>query len=185
MTIRPLPYRHGGRRAAIHCRLLLIEAKCIGNPEVRSVRVAKVVCQVKNYECHIKRDGVLAALNSSLCVQSRLIKSDLGQAKRIASRVPVLILDPAHRCLSLKSRDTWLRAAVATSPNCSFGPDEVAVIDGMSGPPTSVPMSALSFPSSTPRNEQNGLSLGDLDCLRENRRVKGARGLRNTNGPDR
>jgi hypothetical protein len=127
-------------------------AECICNPEVRSTKVAAVATQVRNYECHIVRGGVLGALNRSLCVQSSLIKRDLGQAKSIAPRVPVLILDPDHRGLSLHPRDTWLKAAlaVARKKSWSFAPNEVAVIDGMSNPPAAIRAYVRAFVSKCP-----------------------------------
>jgi hypothetical protein len=132
------------------CRLLFIEAKCIGNRDLLSTKVAPVVAQVRNYECHIVRGGVLDAMNRSLCLQSRLIGHDLGQAKSIAVRVPVLILDPDHRGLSLHPRDRWLKKALAIPPNWSFDPDEVAVIDGMSNPSVAIRAYVCAFVAKFP-----------------------------------
>lgn len=116
------------------CRLLFIEAKCLRNPDVLSTTVARVVSQVRNYECHIKRDGVLEALNRSLCVQSGLVGRALGQAKCIVPWVPVLILDPDHRGRSPNSTDTWQKEALRTAPNWSPASGKVAVIDGTCDP---------------------------------------------------
>ncbi len=116
-------------------RLLFIEAKCVTNRAVRSTTIAEVArCQVPKYECHIRRDGVLDALNRSLHAQSELIGRDLGEAKGFVSRVPVLILNPSKCGLSPKSTDKWLREALANAANWSLASDSVAVIDGMLNP---------------------------------------------------
>lgn len=116
------------------CRLLFIEAKCIDNRAARSTKTAKVVCQILNYEHHITRDGVLAALNRSLCAQSRLIERDLGQAKCIAPRVPLLILAPDGDGLSPRSSDKWLRTALENASKGLLAQGGVAVINGTRDP---------------------------------------------------
>jgi hypothetical protein len=122
-------------------RLLFIEAKCVGNPAVRSTKVAEVERrQVPDYERHIRRGGVLDALNRSLQVQSELVSRGLGQAIGIACWVPVLILDPLRRGLAANSKDTWLteKLGIARNQDWSFAPGEVNVIDGMHDPAAAV-----------------------------------------------
>ena len=116
--------------------LLFIEAKCIENPDVRSKGEAKVACQVRDYERHIKRKGVLCALNRSLQMQSKLVGHDLGQAVGIVRHVPVLVLDPRSHGLPDRSQDKWLRGKLesASARNWIFQPGEANVIDGIRDP---------------------------------------------------
>lgn len=116
-------------------RLLFIEAKCVGNPAVRSTGSAAVVKQVQDYERHIKRKGVLDALNRSLKMQSRLVDRNLGQAESVYPRVPILVLDPTKKGISHRSKDTWLRNALARSEKVSSDP---IVINGMEDPEAAI-----------------------------------------------
>jgi len=116
-------------------RLLFVEAKCVGNSAVRSEGTAKVVTQVRDYERHIMREGVLDALNRSLKVQSCLVGRDLGQSEGVFPKVPVLVLDPTKRGISHRSTDTWLRSALARSGHPEADSLSINVIDGISTPP--------------------------------------------------
>jgi hypothetical protein len=119
-------------------RLLFVEAKCVGNPAVRSTKTAAVVRQVEDYQRHIAREGVLDALNRSLEAQSYLVKRDLGQSGGIFPRVPVLVLDPTKQGLSRRSNDTWLRNALAYSGDSKASSADTIVIDGMVRPDVAI-----------------------------------------------
>jgi hypothetical protein len=122
-------------------RLLFIEAKCVGNSAIRSTGVADVARhQIPDYERHIKREGVLIALNRTLQAQSALTGRDLGQANAIIRCVPLLVLDPQHGGLSPRSSDSWLRERleVARMRNWSFAEGDVALINGMHNPSAAI-----------------------------------------------
>jgi len=115
-------------------QLLFVEAKCVGNPEVVSTTTAKVVEQVHDCERHIAREGVRDAFNRSLEMQSFLVRRNLGQAKGIFPRVPVLILDPTKKGISPRSKDKWLKTALARSEQAEPISSDAIVINGMNDP---------------------------------------------------
>jgi hypothetical protein len=113
------------------CRLLFVEAKCVGNTAIAGGTGARIVSQLENYQLHIARAtaAVLKAMNRSLSLQSELVKPGLGQAKGIVPTVPVLILNPDKR--ELAAGDVWLKKALEAKPERPLVTNKVAVINGM------------------------------------------------------
>ena len=111
-------------------RLLFIEAKCLGNPEVVSTKTPKVVEQVRDYQRHIAREGVLEALNRSLELQAHLVERPASKATAIYPNVPILVLDPTRKGRSPRSKDTFLRDAFSRSEQLEAHPTDIMVIDG-------------------------------------------------------
>ncbi len=116
-------------------QLLFVEVKCIGNPSISSKTTAKVeTTQVPRYEKHIKRDGVLKAINRSLSAQSMLVARDIGQANAIFPKVPVLILNPTDRQNPVSANNLWLKRRLADASSWAPTSTDACIIDGMSDP---------------------------------------------------
>jgi hypothetical protein len=114
--------------------IIFVEAKCVGNAAISSMDTASVEGQVADYERHIRSCGVREAINRSLSVQSRLVGRDLGQAKCIHTKVPVLVLNPTRNPNPVSKNNHWLRRALANAPGWSPSSRDIGIIDGTSSP---------------------------------------------------